>query len=259
MHYVVYFAGPLVLGLLGARLLRQRFRIFAVGLVTFLAVWLVMVVAASLATAGLGVRADSLLNAVVVATLAGVCEEPARYFVFRRLAAFRQNHTWPASLTYALGHHGMETIIVGLTLLLTVAVVRYKPDAITDPAMLRQAEATAALGGLAQLAAAGERLLIGLLVHACFSGLVMLAAATVHLRWLLLAVAWHIGHDIIALNVHRLPAPEIMTKAWLVVIVVGYTFLLLRIYHALQRVAPAARPAPASAGPSSMILPGRPA
>lgn len=257
MHYIVYFAGPLALGWFGAKLLRQRARVFAIGLVTFLAAWVVMQVASGLAMQALGLSASSFGYAFLVAALAATCEEPARYLVFSRLAAFRHNHSWPASLVYALGHHGMETIIAGLTLLLTVAVVRYRPDAIADPATLADAQATAAVGPWLNLYGAFERLLVGLLIHACFSGVVMLGVARRRVRWLAVAMAWHFAHNLVAFNVHRLPAPEVMAKAWIVVILVGYTYALLRIYHALERVEPAAQPSGAPPAAGSMFLPGR--
>jgi uncharacterized membrane protein YhfC len=257
MHYLLYFVGPFVLAAVGLTLTRQRVRIFGIGLATFFLVWIVMQAALGVAMQAFRLPETSLLYALVVSGLAGLCEEPARYLVFSQLKVFRGNRTWRASLAYALGHHGMETIIVGLTLLLTTAVVRYKPDAISDPATLQQARETAAVGAAVNLYLAIERLFVGLLIHACFSGVVMLAVATGRSRWLAVAMLWHFAHNLVGFGTQRLPAPEVMGKAWIAVILVSYTYLLIRIYHALGRTEPVAPPPDTTAGPPSLILPGR--
>ncbi len=255
MDYLVYFIGPFLLGIFGARYLRQRFRVFFVGFLAFFLAWIVMQTVTTIAARSLHLSEGAFLYGLIVSVLAGVVEESTRYLVFRQFAPFKVQRNWNASTMYALGHHGMETVIVGLSLLLTFAVVKYKPDAISDPALLKQCREMLALGTGVKLYNAGERLFVGLLIHTCFSAVVMLAVARSQVRYVLLAGLWHCVHNLVGFNLHRLSEHWLVGKAWIVVIVVGYTWLALHIYHALRRTEAVPPAAPAAAPP--MLLPGR--
>lgn len=255
MHYLVYFAGPFLLGVFGATRLAQPFRIFVVGLIAFLLAWLPMQTITGIATQALGVVEGTLVYAVIVSAAAGLFEESARYIAFRRCAVFRDNHNWRSSLTYALGHHGMETIIVGLTVALITVVVTFKPDAISDPNSLQQCQTLVAAGAGTKLYQSIERLTVGLLIHVCFSGVVMLAVVRAQPRWLFCAGAWHFLHDMVGFNLHNLSTHWLVSKLWIALIVIGYSYLVVRIYRALARPAPATAHPPV--GPPPMILPGR--
>lgn len=256
MDYLVYFIGPFLLGALGARYLNQRFRVFFVGFLAFFLAWIVMQTVATLASRTLHVSEGAFLYGLIVSVVAGLVEESTRYLVFRQFAPFRTMRNWNASTMYALGHHGMETVIVGLTLLLTVLVVKYKPDAISDAALLKQCRVLVTLGDGVKLYNAGERLFVGLLIHTCFSGVVMLAVARSQVRYVFLAGLWHFAHNMVGFNLHRLPHASLAAKVWIAVILIGYTFLALRIYHALQKTAAPPPTSPATGQPSRM-LPGR--
>lgn len=256
MDYLVYFVGPFLLGVLGARYLRQRFRVFFIGFLAFFLAWIVMQTVATLAARALHLPESAFLYGLIVSALAGLVEESTRYLVFRQFAPFNVQRNWNASTMYALGHHGMETVIVGLSLLLTVLVVKYKPDAISDPALLKQCREVAALGTGIRLYNAGERLFVGLLIHTCFSAVVMLAVARSQVRYVFLAGLWHCAHNLVGFNLHRISHHWLVSKAWIVVILVGYTWLALRIYHALRKTeAVPAASAPGAAPP--LMLPGR--
>jgi uncharacterized membrane protein YhfC len=256
VSYLVYFLGPVALAIIGANALRQRYRVVVIGMIAFLVAWTLCQAIASGAAAAFHLNQRTFAFGVVAALAAGFIEEITRYIVFRRAAVFQDNRTWRASLTYALGHHGMETIIVGLTLVLIALVLRFRPDAIGDPTTLADCRAADALGGGAKLYAASERLAVGLLVHACFSGVVMLSVLRHQVRWLWVAIGWHVAHDLVAFNVHRLADHWIVTKAWVLVVVIGYSYLAVRIYRALQPPVPAVAPL-VPVGPPPMILPGR--
>jgi uncharacterized membrane protein YhfC len=255
MDYLVYFVGPFLLGVFGARYLRQRFRVFFVGFLAFFLAWVVMQTVATVAARALHLPESAFLYGLIVSVLAGVVEESTRYLVFRQFAPFKVQRNWNASTMYALGHHGMETVIVGFSLLLTVLVVRYKPDAISDPALLKQCREAVALGAGLRLYNAGERLFVGLLVHTCFSAVVMLAVARSQVRYVFLAGLWHCAHNLVGFNLHRLSDHWLADKAWVAVIVVGYTWLALHIYYALRRTE--TRPPAAAAATHPMMLPGR--
>jgi uncharacterized membrane protein YhfC len=255
MDYLVYFVGPFLLGVFGARYLRQRFRVFFVGFLAFFLAWVVMQTVATVAARALHLPESAFLYGLIVSALAGLVEEPTRYLVFRQFAPFKVQRNWNASTMYALGHHGMETVIVGVSLLLTVLVVKYKPDAISDPALLKQCREAAALGTGLRLYNAGERLFVGLLIHTCFSAVVMLAVARSQVRYVFLAGLWHCVHNLVGFNLHRLSDHWLAGRAWIVVIVVGYTWLALHIYQALRKteiLPPTATPAAAP-----LMLPGR--
>jgi uncharacterized membrane protein YhfC len=256
MDYLVYFLGPLLLGVVGAKLLRQRFAVCGIGAGAFLLAWVVMQTAAGVASQAMHLTERSFFYGLIVAALAGVCEESTRFVVFRQFGAFARNRHWPSSTMYAVGHSGMETIIVGLTLLLIAAVLKYKPDAVSDPALLKQCRETLALAPGLRLYQAFERLLIGLLIHACFSAVVMLSFVRAQTRWVLAAGLWHFAHNLIGFNLHRLSDHWIVSKAWIAIIVVLYTWIFVRLRRALQQPPPVATP-DATAIPPSMILPGR--
>jgi uncharacterized membrane protein YhfC len=257
MPTIVYLVGPFALGILGVRLLHQRYGVFVIGMVTFLVAWMINQTIVSVAAQSFQLTERSLGYAVIASLAAGIVEETARYVAFRRLAAFRHNRTWSASLTYALGHHGMETIIVGLTLLLIALVVRYRPGAITDPATLENCRALTALGGGVRLYNALERISVGLLIHACFSGVVMLAVVRAQWRWLVVAMAWHFAHNLIGFSLPRLSPHWLVSKAWIMIVVFGYSYLAVRVYQAIHRSSGATPPPAPVKGAPPMILPMR--
>jgi len=244
MDYLIYFFGPLFLGLVGARILRQRFAVFLIGFGAFFVAWIIMTLLAAIATKGFGLAEGSFRYGLFVSLTAGLGEESTRYVVFRQFGAFEDNRNGRASTMYALGHHGMETAIVGLTLLLIYAVVKYKPDAISDPATLKQCREMLALGTGAKIYNASERLIVGFFMHACFSGVVMLCFTRAQTRWLFAAMGWHFLHNLIGFNIHRLSPHWMTPKLWIAIVVIGYSLILARLYRSLNRVPVPPGPAP---------------
>jgi uncharacterized membrane protein YhfC len=233
MDYLIYFLGPLILGVVGATILRQRFRIFFIGFVAFLIAWIVMQTLAGIATKGLHVAETSFLYGLIVSALAGIFEESTRYVVFRQFDSFKGNRNWNSSMMSALGHHGMETVIVGLTMLLIFVVVKYKPDAISDPATLKQCREMVALGAGVKIYNALERLVVGFFIHASFSGVVMFSFARSRVRWLFIAMAWHFAHNLIGFNLHRLSSHWLVSKGWIVIVIALCSYVLFRLRRAM--------------------------
>lgn len=233
MDYVIYFLLPLLIAFIGARILRQRYRIFFIGGLAFFAAWVIDQTITGTAAAVFGWKETSVLFGLVASLSAGVFEESARYVVFRHLPAFRGNRNWRSAVTYTFGHHGAETVIVGLSLLLTYVVVTYKPDALSDPQMLERARAAVALGAGPRIYNASERLIVGFLIHACFSSVVMLSVLLAQRRLLLVAMGWHFVHDMIGFNLHRLSDHWLVSKAWIAFILVVYTIILTRLCRRL--------------------------
>lgn len=244
MDFLVYFLGPLLLGLVGAKILRQRLAVFWIGFGAFLVAWIVMTALASVATKGFGLVEGSFLYGLFVSVVAGLCEESTRWVVFRQFGVFKGNRNGRASTMYALGHHGMETVIVGLTLLLIYGVVKYLPAAISDPATLQQCREVLALGPGPKIYNALERLVVGFFLHACFSGVVMLCLARSQLRWLFVAMGWHFLHNMVGFNLHRLSHHWMAPKVWIALIVIGYSYILFRLVRSLDRA-----PVPAKTRP----------
>jgi uncharacterized membrane protein YhfC len=253
MHYLVYFIGPLLLKLAGKKMLRQSAVIFRIGLIAFFAAWCINQTIAGILTKGWHVAEGAWLYALVVSLAAGVFEETARYVAFGQCRSFRGNYNRHSSLMYAIGHNGAETIIVGATLLLIYAVVTWRPDAISDPALLNQCRQMLALGTGAQLYNAFERLLVGLLIHGCFSAVVMLGFMRGQRRFLFIAIGWHFVHDMIGFNLHRLSDHWMVSKGWVAIIIVVYTYVFVRLYRAM---ASPASPTPDRHVAPPMILPG---
>lgn len=266
VELLIYLAGPIVLGLVGVRALRQKRSILAVGFATSLVAWLVVQFAMFLvarwcvesgttaATAILGFPPHVLGYGLVASLLAALVQEPARYAVFRSFAGFRDNRNWRASLTYTLGHHGMEMMAVGLSVVLMFLLLRYKPD-LFSPDVAQQIGDAFAINSGTEVYNAFEWLSVGLLVQACFSGVVMLAVVRRNIGWLLLAIAWHVAHGVVGLSLHGISEHWLVSKAWVAIIIVGYSYLAVRIYRALPRREEAMTGA--GSGRPPMILPGR--
>ncbi|MHC4416413.1 MAG: YhfC family glutamic-type intramembrane protease [Planctomycetota bacterium] len=233
LPYAVYFLGPFLLAaLLGKRLVKGNWSAFLIGLPTFFAAWLCVTAIMVLTTTVGRAQEGTIVFSLVIASAAGIFEECGRFAAFRLLGPLRRRRDWPTGMMYAIGHSGMESIIVGGTLVLTVSVVTHAPEILSDN-VLEQVRPVAEMGFWAGLYVSLERLFVGLLIHACFTCVVLLALAKGRLRYLLLAVLWHFAHDMVALNIGHLSDHWIAAKLWVLFIVVAYAFVLLRLRRAL--------------------------
>ena len=228
--YIVYFLGPFLLAFfLGRRLLKATYGAFAIGLLAFFVAWvcILIVTQISAATSDL-LKEGTILYSLIVAASAGLFEESSRVLAFRVFKGLRENGNWNTGIMYAIGHSGMESIIVGGSLLLTIVVVKYTPE-LLSPEVLSQSKAVLEIGFLQGLYNSFERLLVGLLIHSCWTSVVLLCLIKSQKRYLLLAMLWHFGHDMVALNLHRLSDHWIVEKLWIVFIVVVYSWILVRL------------------------------
>ena len=228
--YIVYFLGPFLLAFfLGRRLLKATYGAFAIGLLAFFVAWvcILIVTQISAATSDL-LREGTILYSLIVAASAGLFEESSRVLAFRVFKGLRENGNWNTGIMYAIGHSGMESIIVGGSLLLTIVVVKYTPE-LLSPEVLSQSKVVLEIGFLQGLYNSFERLLVGLLIHSCWTSVVLLGLVKSKKRYLLLAMLWHFGHDMVALNLHRLSDHWIVEKLWIVFIVVVYSWILVKL------------------------------
>ncbi len=230
LPYIVYFLGPFFLVfLLGRKLLKATYSAFAIGLLAFFMAWVCILLATQI-TASLSdsLREGTILYSLIIASSAGLFEESSRFFAFRVFKKLREERNWRTGIMYAIGHSGMESIIVGGGLLLTVLMVKYAPENLS-PELLSRSKAVLELGFWQSLYNSFERLLVGLLIHGCFTFVVLLSLIKSQRRYLLFAMLWHFGHDMVGQNFHHISEHWMAEKLWIVFIVVVYTWILFRL------------------------------
>jgi len=136
-------------------------------------------------------------NAVVLGLTAGLCEETARYLVYRFW--IKDARTWRQALMFGAGHGGVEAIITGLlvgaTLLSMVAMRGVDVTTLGVPAdqaaeAARQVKEFWAMPVYMPLLAAAERLM-ALLLHLSLAALVMQVFLRGRLWPLWAAIGWH--------------------------------------------------------------------
>jgi len=208
-------AVPIVLGVFLARRFGLGWRLFGVGAVTFVASQAVHLplnagLTALFANRALGVPAPPAawrlpFNAVVLGLTAGLCEETARYLVYRLWLKFAR--TWREALMFGAGHGGIEAILlgglVGITFVNMMAVRNLDPAALPVPA---EQQALAAQQIAAYWSAPWPAVLLGALERAfalCFhlsaAVLVLRAVTRRNALWLVGAILWHAAVNAAAL------------------------------------------------------------
>lgn len=233
LPYLIYLLGPLVLAVLVRGVLGAGWRPIGAGLITFFLAWIgVMVVTQTAASLSRELAEGTVLYTVVVAVAAGVLEESGRLVAFRVFRTLRGAPTWRTGLAYAVGHSGMESVIVGGSLVLTAAVVSYHPE-LLSPELLARSEELLGTGLVGASYGAIERVLVGCLIHAAWTLVVVLAVVRSDLRFLALAIGWHAAHDVIAQNLQHLSSAWTVHAAWIGIIGVGYGWALLRLTRAI--------------------------
>jgi uncharacterized membrane protein YhfC len=228
--YIIYFFGPFLLAFfLGRRVLGVKFGVFAVGMLAFFVAWLcILIVTQVPAAMSKSLREGTILYSLIVSVSAGLFEESSRFYAFRTFKVLRGKRNWNTGIMYAIGHSGMESIIVGGTLLLTTLVVKYSPE-LLSPEVLNKSKEMLEIGFHQGLYNSLERLLVGLLIHACFTSVVLLSLLKSQKKYLLFAMIWHFGHDMVGFNLHRLSDHWIVEKLWILFIVVVYSWILLKL------------------------------
>ncbi len=226
--FAVYFGGPFLLAyLIGRRRLGTGYRSFAYGLLGFFLPWIVISVVTGAAGKG-GVNEGTFLYALVISASAGLFEELSRFIIFRFVGWFKEKRDWKNAVMYAIGHSGMESIIVGGTIILTVVVIEFAPDLLRAET-LDSVTADLDVGFGTSLYNSLERLLVGLLIHTCFTSVVVLGFIRCDRRYLYLAMLWHFAHDLVSFNLHFVSEHWLSARIWVAVIVVVYTWALLKL------------------------------
>ena len=209
LNALLMIAMPIVFATIVARRWRAPWRLFGIGVITFIGSQVVHLPL----NAGLTVLFKSIItdptpqpwhlpfNAIVLGLTAGLCEESARYLGYRYLAprarAFRD------ALLLGAGHGGIEAILLGVYVaymfLQMVALQQTGTDSLgLDEPQLRtlQQQMTAYWSAPAYLTILGavERL-FALTVHVGLSVVVLQVFVRKQWRWLWLAIGYHAASD----------------------------------------------------------------
>ena len=146
------------------------------------------------------------VQAIVLGLSAGIFEELARYIVYRFWQTEVRN--WRGALFLGLGHGGVEAVITGLLLALTLVNIVIITNA-EDPAALGLPEGTLAqvadfwaMDITTPLLAVIERAL-AITLHLSLSTLVVLCFKKDTLWPLVAAVLWHALADAVAVYTHQ--------------------------------------------------------
>ena len=187
---VIEIGLPFLLGVWLIRRYRTGWFLFLVGVLTFIGSQVLHLPAvygltALFQTGALPTPPPAVLpyfNAVLLGLLAGLFEETARWVGYRLLKD--RGNSWGAALTLGAGHGGVESILVGVSVLVSF---------ISNPGML----ALSPLAWYDPLAGALERI-IAISLHITLSVMVWLAVSRRRWLWFAAAVLWHAALDFVA-------------------------------------------------------------
>jgi len=236
--YLIYFVGPFLIALLLKRRLGAGWGIFLIGSPLFvlsqIGVGLIQG-GVGLAGWGLNVSWTPALVTYSGCLAAGLCEESCRILGFKWLQRRGRPLTWGRGFMYAIGHSGMETIIVGLGMIGVVVATTFAADFLDAKTATMLGEFMAMSTGWAIILAA-QRLFGGLLIHAVFTSMVMLYMQRKSRWWLLGAMALHATNNAIALSLqHRFDDPAFL-GIYTVGLVVFYSSALYLLWRQVWRV-----------------------
>jgi uncharacterized membrane protein YhfC len=216
IEVVVMFGAPVALGWLVRRRYGTPWMLLAVGAVTFIASQVVHLPLNAGLTAMFQLgwlpappEAWKLpFNAAVLGLTAGLCEEVARYLVYRHwIKAVR---TWKEALTFGAGHGGIESILTGLLVTVTLVSMVTLRDASLTQRGLPPEQATEAVRQVAAfwetpvyvpLLAAAERLM-AMLLHLALAALVLQVFRLGRLWPLWAAIGWHAAVNAVVVYVN---------------------------------------------------------
>jgi uncharacterized membrane protein YhfC len=209
LNFALMIAMPILLGVFLARRLGLRWSLYVVGAATFAASQVVHIPLNSGLTALFTNRILPAppvawrlpFNAVVLGLTAGLCEEIARYLVYRYW--IKSARTWREALMFGAGHGGIEAIFFGA--LAGAAFVQFvtlrNTDLSTLPLTAHQAvvlreQITAYWSApwYATLLGAVERAFT-LCFHLSATVMVLQAFRRQNLLWLVAAILWHAAAD----------------------------------------------------------------
>jgi uncharacterized membrane protein YhfC len=195
---------PFALGIWFARKFGASWKIFGVGVLTFIASQIVhipMLYGLNLLMPGIAANlpmaAVAVINAVILGLAAGICEETARWVGFKLLKA-RANSV-KASLMAGAGHGGVESIIIGLMVLSNFTIFtivssgrgnQFGLPMELQMSMAQQMFAYVSMPWWMPLVGAMERV-FAISLHLALSFMVWQAYKNRSWGWFIAAVLWH--------------------------------------------------------------------
>ena len=215
LNFILMLALPVALGFILARRLRVGWQVWGVGVVTFIAsqvVHLPLIFGLTKLFQNGVLPAPpeawtTAFNAVVLGLAAGVCEETARYLVYRFWIT--RARTWREALMFGAGHGGIEAIIFGGLVGLTfINMVVLRDTAVTSLPVSADQQVLAAQQIAAYWATPWTEALLGaverlfaMCFHLSAAVLVLQAIKRRNLLWLGAAILWHSTLDALAVMV----------------------------------------------------------
>ena len=216
VQILIMFCAPAVLGLLLRKRFETKWVLFGIGAVTFIASQVVHVplnmgLTALFAQEWMPKPPEAWympFNAVVLGLTAGLCEEVARYLVYRFWA--REARTWRQALMFGAGHGGIESVITGVLVVAGMFTMTALRDMDVSELGLPSEQAALLAEQVTEfwstpwympLLAAAERLM-AILLHLSLAALVLQAFSQERLWPLGAAIAWHAAVNAIAVYVN---------------------------------------------------------
>lgn len=228
VSYLFYFLGPVLLAVWWRWRSGAEWSFFFIGIPLFLLsqVGVVLVQGLMAAIAGVAGGQEYAKTAALIGAGIGpgLCEESCRVLGFYWLGRRGKPATWNRGIMYAIGHSGMETILVGLGILAALAAAEYMPDKLPESVVQSIDEMRQTPTWKATLLAA-HRLFGGLLIHATFTSLVVLFMQRRQWRWLLAAMGLHAVNNWVAISLQS----QLAHLGFLAI----FTLCLIAVYGAL--------------------------
>jgi uncharacterized membrane protein YhfC len=230
-NFSLMIAMPIVLAVYLTHKLKTEWRLFGVGVVTFVTsqvlhlpfnIWILNPWIEKLGLSITQSGVPLLIVGVFYGLSAGLFEEITRYIGYR--VSIKDERDWKSALMYGTGHGGIEAIIIGilslLTLLRLVSIQGADLSTIVEAEYLElarsQVEAYWAAPWHLILLGALERV-IAICFHLSATVLVLQSFRRKNILWLVLAIGWHTVLDAVAVFASQTWNPYITEGILLVI------------------------------------------
>jgi len=240
---------PIVLAVVLARRYGASWKLFGVGVLTFIGSQIVhmpLVYGLTALFQSGGATLPEfipaiLFSATVLGLLAGLCEEPARWVGYRLLK--ERGNAWRAALMLGAGHGGIESIFIGFSVLSqAIVMLVYGAQAAGLSAEAQSSIASLwALPWHLPLVGAVERL-VTVLLHVTLSVMVWLCVSRRQWLWLAGAVLWHALVDFVAVYASRSGLNIWALEGIIALTIIPNLIFLYWVWRKTQETLPAAGP-----------------
>ena len=181
-------------------------------------------------------------NVVVMSLTAGLFEEGARYLVYRFL--IKKVRTWREALAFGAGHGGIESILAGLAVVLTLVtmIVRRGMDLSQlpvsgeqAPLIAQQVEQFFALPWYTPLLGGVERL-FAITLHISLAVLVLQVFTQGKISYLFMAMGYHGLANLIAVSINA--KWGVVAAESVVLLVALFSLWIIRRYRPVKEASP---------------------